>query len=177
MDFHQVSPLQQDGATIHAVVETPRGYRTKIKFEEDLGLFSVAGVLPEGHSFPYDFGFVPRTEGEDGDPIDVLLLLDEPLFPGCIVPSRLIGVIEAEQEEEGRKERNDRLIAVASRSHAYEDVSSLGDLSKATVEGIEHFFISYNEFKNKEFRVLGRGSAKKAMQLLRESMKKFAAKK
>ena len=63
--------------------------------------------------FPYDFGFVPSTLAEDGDPIDVLLLMDSSAFPGCVIESRLIGVIEGEQNKDGKKERNDRLIAVA----------------------------------------------------------------
>ena len=72
--------------------------------------------------FPYDFGFVPSTQAEDGDPLDVLVLTDDPLFPGCLVECMLIGAIEAEQEEEGKNKRNDRLIAVAQQSLLYSEV-------------------------------------------------------
>src|SRR5579871_6578732 len=95
------------------VIETPRGHRNKFKYEEKLGLFTLHKVLPLGASFPFDFGFIPATRGQDGDPLDVLVLMDEPTFPGCVVTSRLIGVLEAEQTEDGETVRNDRLIAMA----------------------------------------------------------------
>jgi inorganic pyrophosphatase len=68
-------------------------------------LFKLSKVMPEGMHFPYDFGFVPSTKAEDGDPLDVLVLSDEPLYVGCVVECRLIGVIEAEQEQDGQKNR------------------------------------------------------------------------
>src|SRR4028119_2143117 len=103
-------------------VETPEGSRNKFDFDEELGLFKLGGVLPAGAVFPFDFGFVPATRGGDGDPLDVLVLMDEPAFVGCLVPARLIGVIEAEQtERDGETARNDRLIAVAANSHAHKE--------------------------------------------------------
>ena len=69
-------------------------------------------VLPLGASFPFDFGFIPSTKGEDGDPLDVLVLTEEPAFVGCVLPALLIGVLEAEQTEKGETVRNDRLVAV-----------------------------------------------------------------
>src|SRR4051812_15075878 len=99
--------------TISVTIETPRGSRNKFKYEPAKKVYSLSKILPEGMVFPYDFGFVPATKGDDGDPLDVLVLTDEPLFPGCVVECRLIGVIELTQEEAGKKERNDRLIAAA----------------------------------------------------------------
>ncbi len=78
--------------------------------------------MPVGAFFPFDFGYVPQTLGGDGDPIDVLVLMDEPAFVGCLIQSRLIGVIAAEQTEEGKTETNDRLIAVAANSRTHTDV-------------------------------------------------------
>jgi inorganic pyrophosphatase len=99
---------------LNALVDTPKGSRNKFKYDAKLGLYVLGGVLPVGASFPYDFGFVPSTRGGDGDPLDVLLLMEEPAFVGCLVPTRLVGVIEAEQtERDGDTERNDRLIGVA----------------------------------------------------------------
>src|SRR5262245_4944086 len=88
----------------------------------------------------------------DGDPLDVLLLLDEPVSPGCKVPARLLGVLEAEQTEDGATERNDRLIAVAEESHEHRDVRSLKDLSERLLQEIEHFFVSFNEMAGKQFK-------------------------
>ena len=83
----------------NVVIETPRGSRNKYRYDDDLGLFMLGGVLPAGAVFPFDFGFIPSTCGEDGDPLDVLVLLDDYAFAGCLVPSRLVGVIEASQTE------------------------------------------------------------------------------
>src|SRR5436190_11771989 len=92
----------EESSLINAVIDTPKGSRKKYKYDEDLGLFLLRKELPRGASFPYDFGFIPGTRGEDGDPLDVLVLTDEPSFPGCLARVRLIGVIEAEQTEKGK---------------------------------------------------------------------------
>src|ERR1700730_1275382 len=86
---------------VRVIVETPKGSRNKYAFSEDRRIFELSKVLPTGMDFPYDFGFVPSTRAEDGDPIDVLLLMDESAYPGCLVEARLVGVIEAEQDEDG----------------------------------------------------------------------------
>src|SRR5918912_4248095 len=95
-----------DGGELNVIIETPKGSRNKFDYDEETGLFKIGGVLPAGASFPFDFGFVPSTVGGDGDPLDVLVLMDDPAFPGCLVAARLIGVIQAEQtEKDGKTER------------------------------------------------------------------------
>ena len=86
-------PFGKDGKILHAIVDTPKGSRNKFKWDGELKLYKLAGVLPAGAVFPFDFGYVPSTAGEDGDALDVLLLMDEPAFVGCLVEARLIGVI------------------------------------------------------------------------------------
>src|SRR5207244_4171578 len=114
-------------------------------------------VLPAGSAFPYDFGFVPSTLGEDGDPLDVLVLMDAPTCTGCVVGCRLVGVIEARQkEEDGTRERNDRLIAVPIETHRYKGIKSLDDLGAPLLDEIEHFFVEYNQMLGKVFKPLGR---------------------
>ena len=99
---------------IDVIIETPKGSRNKIKYDPSSRKFKLSKVMPEGMMFPYDFGFVPSTKAGDGDPLDVLVLTDEPLFPGCLVECTLIGAIESEQQEEGQRNRND--VAVAEQS-------------------------------------------------------------
>src|SRR5919202_2986690 len=142
---------------LNVIIETPKGSRNKFNFDEDYGLFKLGGVLPAGAVFPFDFGFVPSTLGGDGDPLDVLVLMDEPAFAGCLVAVRLLGVIEAEQTEDDETERNDRLIGVAAKARDHKGVRSLGQLHGNLVAEIEHFFVSYNEMKGKVFTPCGRG--------------------
>ena len=162
-----------DGDELIVVIETPKGSANKLKFEPRLGTFVLSGVLPLGAVFPFDFGFVPSTLGEDGDPLDVLVLMDSPAFPGCVVPSRLIGVIEAEQTEDGTTERNDRLLAVAAKSVTHRSIRTIGDLSEDLIGQVEHFFVSYNATKGKVFEPVGRFGTSRAQALIEQGIKRF----
>jgi inorganic pyrophosphatase len=154
------------GKKVRVVIETPKGSRNKYAFDPDQRVFTLKKVLPEGMVFPHDFGFVPSTKAEDGDPIDVLILMDEPAFPGCVVQARLVGIIEGEQKENGKKERNDRLLAVAESSHTHSDVHSIKDLNDSLLKEVEEFFVNYHENDGAKFKVLsckGPGAAFKRM--------------
>ncbi len=156
----------KDG-TLNVVIETPKGSRNKFDYDEQLELFRYGKTLPAGSDFPFDFGFVPSTAGADGDPLDILVLMDAPGFPGCLVGARVVGVIEAEQtERDGSTSRNDRLIAVAEKSRQHRDVHSLADLGPVVLDEIEHFFVSYNTFDDKQFRPLARSGPERARQLI-----------
>jgi inorganic pyrophosphatase len=173
----ELSTYASDSGELHVIIETPKGSRNKFNYDEELRLFKLGGVLPLGAVFPFDFGFIPSTQGGDGDPLDVLLLMDEPAFPGCLVPSRLVAVIEAEQtERDGETTRNDRLIAVAADSHTHRNVRSLADISPNLMDEVEHFFISYNEIKGKTFKPLGRFGPIKAARLIEEGVERFQQK-
>src|SRR3954466_427165 len=166
----RLAPFEDDSLIV--VIETPKGSPNKLAFEPRYGTFVLKGVLPAGAVFPFDFGFVPSTRAEDGDPLDVLVLMDAPVFPGCVVPSRLVGGIEAGQTENGKTERNDRLLAVAANSAAHRSIHELGDLSQDLVAQIEHFFVSYNEIKGKRFDVKGRADRNRALASVTAAMKK-----
>ncbi len=160
----------------HVIIETPKGSRNKLAYDEKLGLYKLKNVLPVGASFPFDFGFLPRTHGEDGDPVDVLVLMDEPVAPGCLVPARLIGVIAAEQTEAGNTVRNDRLLAVSAVSRTHGHLREIKDLNPRLLEEIEHFFKSYNVIRQADFKVVGRYGSKKAQQLVAQAGKVFEKK-
>ena len=163
-----------DEDEMNVVIETPKGSRNKYEYDERLRLFKLGGVLPSGASFPFDFGFVPSTLGGDGDPLDVLVLMDEPAFTGCLVRTRLVGVVEAEQTERyGETTRNDRLVGVAADARLHTRVRTLASLGPALLDEIEHFFVSYNQAKGKEFKPLGRFGPARARELVEEGMKQF----
>ena len=98
----RIKPFVEGKNDVHVVIDTPRGSRNKLKWDKRLGVLKLSHVLTAGAVFPFDFEFVPRTYGADGDALDVLVLSDEPLFPLCLVQARLIGVIAAEQTQEGK---------------------------------------------------------------------------
>src|SRR6185312_3660129 len=157
----ELDPIDEEEGTINVVIETSRGARTKLTYDPEAGTFIAKKILPQGMSFPFDFGFIPSTTADDGDPLDVLLLIDEPVPAGTLVPSRLIGVIEATQtERDGSSMENPRLVAVATVSQLFADVKSFGDLPDAVMNQIEHFFISYNEQAGKQFEPTSRSGAR-----------------
>ncbi len=159
-------PASFETDELAVVGETPRGSRNKLKYEPSAQSFKLSKVMPEGMVFPYDFGYIPSTKAEDGDPLDVLVLTDEPLFPGCLVDCRLIGAIEAEQEQDGQKYRNDRLIAVATASLLYSDLKNIDDLNPKVLKQIEEFFVNYQRVRGVMFRVLGRHGAGRSVEML-----------
>lgn len=165
----RLKPIDRDAGILQVVVETPKGCRNKFAFDPEQRVFTLRKVLPAGMSFPYDFGFVPRTIAPDGDPIDVLLLMDEPAFPGVIVRSRLIGVIEGIQIEGKKKNRNDRLLAVAEANHLYAKVKRPKDLDGHFLEELEEFFVNYHRLEGKQYKLLGCKDAQVAMRLIEDA--------
>jgi inorganic pyrophosphatase len=163
-----------DGNYLNAVIETPMGSHAKYSYDPATRLFKLSTILPAGAVFPYNFGFVPSTRGADGDPLDVLVMMDAAAHPGCLIPSLLIGVIEAEQtEKNGKSERNDRLIAVASHCPTYGQVQSIDELCGQLVAQIEYFFVAYNKVHGKKFKPLGRHGPKRAQRLVQLGIDRF----
>jgi inorganic pyrophosphatase len=158
-----------DQRTCRAIIETPRGSRSKYDYDPDIGLFALAGVLPGGMAFPHAFGFVPSTRGEDGDPIDILVLADDDVPLGTLVTATLLGVIEAEQTEQGKTVRNDRLIAKVRESRTYADIDCLAQLGQSFVDDLARFFVTYNQLKGKKFAVIGVHGSDRAAQSIRDA--------
>src|SRR5881392_871410 len=159
-----------------AIIETPKGCRNKFDYDPDSQLFMLGALLPEGMMFPFDFGFIPSTLGEDGDPLDILVLLDAPAHVGCLIEVRIIGVITAEQSEDGKKEEtNDRLLGVAIHSYDHEDLTSVDDVSKTLLSQLEEFFVSYNKQRGKKFKITGTGGPGKAIRVLKRGSRAHKA--
>ena len=171
--YLNLPPADPETQHLNVIVETPKGSRNKFSFDEELSLFRYKFVLPQGHSFPFDFGFLPNTLAEDGDPLDVLLLMDEPVFTGCLVEARAIGILEAEQTKEGKKMRNDRLLAVPSNSPMHQPIKALSDLSKPLLEQIELFFKAYNEGLDRKFKVLRKSGPEKALKMVQKAAENY----
>lgn len=159
-----LEPFDEESVTLNLIIDTPKGSLNKFKYDERSEIFNLGSALPLGAVFPFDLGYIPSTRAEDGDPLDVLILTDEPAFTGCLVHAKLIGVIQAEQTE-AETTRNDRLIAVAAESRNHFHIRFLGDLNSNLVHEIERFFVSYNETKGKRFEALGRFGPDRAVAL------------
>jgi len=161
------------GKLLHVVVDTPKGSPIKFKYDVANGSYTIAHVLPPGLAFPFDFGSVPGTLADDGDPLDAMILLEAPTFAGCLVPVRLIGVLEAKQTQKGRTMRNDRLVGVSEESRTYREIRRLNDVPEPLLRSIEQFFVAYNEQRGRRFRVLGRYGPARARRLVRAGERRF----
>ena len=173
-DLSRLSPFDlEDKELVQVIIETPRGSRNKFAYDPRQNVFEVKRVLPSGMTFPYEFGFVPSTKAEDGDPTDVLVLMDEPASPGCLVKCRLVGAIEGEQidKQKGKKIRNDRLLGIERSTHEYAQVMDIKDLDKKLLKELENFFVNYHEMEGKKYKVLGLCGAKNALKLLKKTIR------
>ena len=155
---------------INVVIETPKGSRNKYAYDPDTGFFKLRKVLPVGMFFPTDFGFVPQTLAEDGDPMDVLIFMEEPTYPGCLVECKVLGIIEAEQEEDGKKFRNDRVLAASIESRIYKTVESVKDIEKGVLEDIIKFFVTYHKRNGEKFKPLDTSGPDKAIKLIQKNL-------
>jgi inorganic pyrophosphatase len=171
-DPTRLKPFDSDDKRLlRVVIETPKGSRNKFAFDPDERIFELKKVLPAGMTFPYDFGFVPSTKADDGDPVDVLVLMDEPAFAGCVLLCRPIGVIEGEQGDKKDKERNDRIIAVEKDAHSWADITTIDDLGKEFCRELEEFFVNYHKLSGNEYRVLGVKGPDQARKLVKSGMR------
>lgn len=171
VDPTTLDTIDKDRDLLQVIVETPKGSRNKYSFDTELRLFSLKQTLPAGMAFPYDFGFLPRTLADDGDPIDVLLLMDEPAYPGVMVRARLVGVIEGEQIDGKKRIRNDRLVAVSDGNTEYAHIEALGDVPKKWLQQLEDFFVNYHKLQGKEYRLLGCKDAAEGRKLIHRAQK------
>jgi inorganic pyrophosphatase len=167
---HQLDKTKRE---CKAIIETPKGRRNKFKYEPESGLFTLSRVLPEGFTFPFDFGFIPSTTAEDGDPLDIIVLMDEPAHVGCILPVRVIGVIKVRQTEKGKETRNDRLVGIAVQSFAYKDIADISELRTSFVDQLADFLALYNKNSDKKDEIEGVEGPDSAIDLLEKASKRF----
>jgi inorganic pyrophosphatase len=154
--------------TVDVIIETPKGSKYKYKFDPKTNRFKLKKLLPAGLAFPYDFGFIPGTKGDDGDPLDVMIFAEDSYLPGSVIECKVIGAIKAKQLSEKETVRNDRIIVVPTLTIEEDKEVALGDFSKQKIKEIENFFIYYNKMERKEFKPLGVLSAKETWKLIEE---------
>jgi inorganic pyrophosphatase len=157
---------------VNVVIECPAGSRVKSTYDPTLDIFHLSYVLPKGSSFPFEFGFIPSTVAEDGDPLDMMVLIDVPTSVGCVLTARPIGVIEANQTQDGKTFRNDRLIGVAMASRTHADIESLADINQSILDEIEQFFKSYNRMRGREFNPIRRAESSVAVELVNRAIER-----
>ena len=169
MKVDKINPFS-NGGNFLVVIETPKGSSNKYAWDTKLQTMVFKKPLPTGFTFPFDFGFIPGTEGEDGDPLDALILSDYPLISNCVIECELLGVLLSKQKENGDYIRNDRFVFKAAESIRYKTVKNLKDLEEELIQQIEKFFEFYNEQEGKDYKSLGTDGVQKAKKLIEEGL-------
>ena len=160
---------------VRCIVEAPRGATAKLKYDRALKAFVMGRELMAGLEYPYDWGFLPSTSGEDGDPLDVVILHDSASTSGTVIPSQIIGVLEIEQaEKDDKPRRNDRFFAVPIASHREDALNSVDQLPERLRQELEQFFISSAALENRNLNILGWHGPERAKILLEQGAARFA---
>ena len=156
-------PTWVDEHRVYTVVETPRGSRAKLEFDRKRQFFTLSKPLMAGLTYPYDWGFIPSTLAEDGDPLDVLIIHDATTYPGLVLKCRPVGILEVVQTRKGRKERNDRIFAVPDRAPFEGDLLDIRRLPRRAIEELERFFAATDALEQKELHFKGWHGPARAM--------------
>lgn len=171
-DPSRLLPFEKGTGELVVIIETPKGSRNKYAFDPQERIFELKKVLPAGMAFPYDFGFAPCTEGGDGDPVDVLVLMDEPAFPGCKLKCRVVGLIAGEQVGTTGKQRNDRVVAIEGANHSYARVKHIDDLGKEFERELEEFFVNYHRLSGMSYKILALKGPKAGLRAVKRARTK-----
>ena len=150
MDLSRI-PAQAKAGVINVLIEIPAGSKNKYEFDKDLNAFILDRVLFSSVQYPYDYGFVPNTLADDGDPLDGIVLMDQPTFPGCIIASRPIAMLEMIDSGD----RDEKILCVPAEDPRYDEVKSLKDIAPHRLEEIAEFFRTYKNLEKKETKILG----------------------
>jgi inorganic pyrophosphatase len=169
-NFFTLPPFAKEG-DVHVVVETPRGSRAKFSYDPALEAFALSKSLLAGLTYPHDWGFVPSTKADDGDPLDIMVIHDAATFPGVVLTCRVIGILQIEQKSKKKTERNDRLFAVPRRSHSEQALKDVRDLTRPIQEELEKFFIATDELEDKKLKIIGWKGPNAAVRAIKGAVK------
>lgn len=168
MDLSRI-PAQPKPGLINVLIEIIAGSKNKYEFDKDMQAFALDRVLYSSVQYPYDYGFVPNTLADDGDPLDGMVIMDQPTFPGCVIAARPIGMLEMIDGGD----RDEKILCVPDKDPRYANVKSLKDIQQHRLDEIAEFFQSYKNLEKKEVKILGWQDVDKVMPLVEECVKAY----
>ncbi len=154
---------------VTAVIEIPKGSKNKYEYDPEMGAIRLDRVLHSAVFYPADYGFIPRTLSDDGDPLDILVLITESTFPGCVMKARPVGVLNMTDD----KGVDEKIIAVAVGDPKLREIEDISDLDEHTVKEIANFFEIYKQLENKMVRVDGWMGKEDAHKVIQEAVARY----
>ena len=170
--WHDFPVGQNPPEVVTAVVEIPRGSRNKYELDKVSGQFRLDRVLFSAVHYPGDYGFIPRTLHEDNDPLDIIVLINEPTFTGCQIDCRPLGVLKMLD----RHEPDDKIIAVPSNDPYYHEYFDIADISQHYLKEVEHFFHIYKDLEGRRVEIVGWEKSEVACQVIQDSIERYEEK-
>jgi inorganic pyrophosphatase len=167
--LHEIDPGPECPENVRMIVEIPKGSGNKYEYDHDLGVFRLDRALYSPMHYPGDYGFIPGTLAEDGDPMDVLVLVDQPSFPGCLIEVRPVAVLNMVDSNK----RDHKIISVPNHNPRYDQIHTLDQIFPHIRREIEHFFDIYKELEGKITEMRGWGDPREARKVIVESRKRF----
>jgi inorganic pyrophosphatase len=166
MDLTRIPPQPKPGL-INVLIEIAAGSKNKYEFDKDLNAFALDRVLYASVQYPWDYGFIPNTLADDGDPLDGMVIMDEPTFPGCVIAARPIGMLEMIDGGD----RDEKILCVPDKDPRYSQVKSLKDIPQHRLDEIAEFFRTYKNLEKKETKILGWQDVDQVMPLVEKCIK------
>ncbi|BDH79527.1 MAG TPA: inorganic diphosphatase [Methanothermobacter sp.] len=170
--WKDIKPGPSIPEVVYAIIEIPKGSRNKYEYDKDLEAFSLDRVLYSPFFYPADYGIIPQTLYDDGDPMDILVLIDEATFPGCIIESRPIGLMKMLDSGD----QDDKILAVPVKDPHYKDVNDIGDIHPHILKEIAHFFKEYKKLEDKNTEIIGWENRQKALDAVIHSVELYKEK-
>ncbi|HEY8164306.1 MAG TPA: inorganic diphosphatase [Gemmatimonadaceae bacterium] len=170
--WHDLPVGEQPPERVTAVIEIPRGSRNKYELDKKSGQFRLDRVLFSAVHYPGDYGLIPRTLHEDGDPLDILVSINEPTFPGCQIDCRPLGVLKLLD----RGEPDDKIIAVPFHDPFYSDFFDIADLPQHYLKEVEHFFHIYKDLEGRRVETVGWEKSEVALTVINDSIVRYQEK-
>jgi inorganic pyrophosphatase len=167
--WHDLPAGPRPPEEVTVIIEIPSGGRNKYELDKETGLFRLDRVLYSAVHYPGDYGFIPRTLSEDGDPCDVLVLIKEPTFVGCEIRARPIGLLRMVD----RSEPDEKILAVPSQDPFQNESLDIADIPQHQLNEIEHFFLIYKDLEGKRTQMEGWEQSAAAMETIREAMQRY----
>ena len=167
--WRDLPPGRNPPEEVTAVIEIVSGSRNKYELDKETGLLKLDRVLYSAVHYPSDYGFIPRTLHEDGDPLDILVLLKEQTFPGCMIDVRPIGVLKMLD----RGEPDDKILGVPLHDPAHEEYFDIADIPQHMLKEIEYFFSTYKDLEGKRVQAAGWEKSERAVQIIQESIDRY----
>ncbi len=164
--FAQVGPGPRAPAAVHVVVEIPRGRRSKFELDPATGLFKLDRFLYSATHYPGDYGFVPGTLADDGDPLDVLVMVNEPTFTGCLIEARVLGVFHMIDSGDA----DEKVLAVPETDPLFATYRTLADVPPHFLREVEHFFSTYKQLEGCAVEPIGWEGVEIAQQIVRDAI-------